>query len=152
MIYLLLKTVHVMAVVTWVSGLLMLSLVLAGLRNSVAPYMPRERRFMVALKHWNHGVTSSAMLLTWLLGIGMAAMGGWLPAPWLILNLIFVVVLSVLQGIQTEMLQRLISADYRPLPKFVQFGASLSLFFATMIVLLVMTKPPLAAYSEVLLH
>ncbi|MFJ2684336.1 CopD family protein [Pseudomonas sp. NPDC087342] len=145
MIYLLLKTFHVVAVVTWMSGLLMLSLVLAGLRNSVAPYMPRERRFMVALKYWNHGVTSSAMLLTWLLGIGTAVMGGWLPAPWLILKLIFVLVLSALQGIQTGLLQRLIGADSRPLPNFVRFGASVSLFFASIIVLLVMTKPPLAA-------
>ncbi|MEO6675759.1 MAG: hypothetical protein ABIO21_00160 [Pseudomonas sp.] len=76
MIYLLLKTLHVVAIVTWMSGLLMLSLVLAGLRKSAAPYMPRERRFMIALKHWNHGVTSSAMLLTWLLGIGLTMTGG----------------------------------------------------------------------------
>lgn len=145
MIYLLLKTVHVVAVVTWVSGLLMLSLVLAGLRNSVAPYMPRERRFMVAVKHWNRGVTSSAMLLTWLVGIGLTVMGGWLPAPWLILKLIFVLVLSALQGIQTGMLQRLIGTSSRPLPNFVRFGGSVSLFFAAMIVLLVMTKPALAA-------
>lgn len=134
-----------MAVVTWLGGLLMLSLVLAGLRNSVAPYMPRERRFIVTLKNWNHGVTSSAMLLTWLLGIGMTVMGGWLPAPWLILKLIFVLVLSALQGVQTGMLQRLIGADSRSLPNFVRFGAGVSLIFASMIVLLVMTKPLLAA-------
>lgn len=152
MIYLLLKTAHVVAVVTWVSGLLMLSLVLAGLHNSAAPYMPRERRFMVALKHWNHGVTSSAMLLTWLLGVGMTVMGGWLPAPWLILKLIFVLFLSALQGVQTGILQRLIGADTRTLPTFVRFGAGVSLFSAAMIVLLVMTKPPLAAWFEMLLH
>ncbi|WP_149086563.1 CopD family protein [Pseudomonas prosekii] len=145
MIYLALKSFHVLAIVTWVSGLLMLSLVLAGLRNSAAPYMPRERRFMVALKYWNHTVTSSAMLLTWVLGVSLTMMGGWLPAPWLILKLTFVLLLSALQGIETGMLQRLISADYRPLPSFVRFGASASLFFVAMIVLLVMTKPPLVS-------
>lgn len=61
------------------------------------------------------------------------------------MKLIFVLVLSALQGIQTGMLQRLVGTDSRPLPEFVRFGASISLFVAAMIVLLVMTKPPLVA-------
>ncbi|WP_449636672.1 CopD family protein [Pseudomonas sp.] len=127
--------------IVWVSGLFMMSLLLTGLRHSQAPYMPRERRFIIQLKRWNHRVTSVAMVMTWALGITLAMTGKWFPAPWLSVKITLVLGLSALHGVQTGLLRRLTGIEPLPMPALVRLSAGLSLAIIATIVCLVMLKP-----------
>ncbi len=141
MIYLWLKALHVAAVMAWLGGQMMLSLLLVSLSEGTAPYLPQERRLMVALRRWDQRVTAPAMGLVWLLGIVMAMHGGWLAAPWLRIKLVLVFALSALHGVQSGTLRRLVKGDAPRPPRFLRWGGAAVLIAAAAIAGLVVVKP-----------
>lgn len=88
MIYLVLKAVHVAAVVTFVGGLLMLSV---GVR--IANLAVHR-----AVRRWDRTVTAPALAIVWVTGIAIALSGHWFGAAWLSAKLAVVVALSALHG------------------------------------------------------
>lgn len=88
MIYLMMKTVHVAAVVTFVGGLLMLSV---GVR--IANLAVHR-----AVRRWDRMVTAPALAIVWITGITIALSGHWFGAAWLSVKLAVVVALSALHG------------------------------------------------------
>ncbi|PAJ79322.1 CopD family protein [Burkholderia ubonensis] len=97
MTYLLLKAVHVLAVVTFVGGLLTLSV---GVR--IANLAVHR-----AVRRWDRAVTAPALAIVWISGIAIALSGHWFGDAWLSAKLVVVVALSALHGILAGTLRRM---------------------------------------------
>ncbi|WP_175973944.1 hypothetical protein [Burkholderia sp. BCC1047] len=104
MIYLMLKAVHLVAVVTFVGGLL-LSSVAVRIANLAVHR---------AVRRWDRTVT--ALAIVWIAGIAIALSGHWFGAAWLSVKLALVVALSVLHGILAGALRRMARDDLVVVP------------------------------------
>jgi protoporphyrinogen IX oxidase len=100
-LYLWFKAVHVMAVISWMAGMLYLPRLFvyhcgaeAGSRQSET-FKVMERRLL-------RGIMTPAMIATWLLGLWMIYDGGWISAHWLHVKLALVVVLSGFHGMMAR--------------------------------------------------
>ncbi|VWC09772.1 CopD family protein [Burkholderia lata] len=132
MIYLWLKAVHVVAVVTFVGGLLMLSI---GVR--IANLAVHR-----AVRRWDRTVTAPALALVWIAGIALALYGHWFGAAWLSVKLVVVVALSALHGILAGTLRRMERDDLVVVPAPWLGQAAGAVVAATAIVVgLVVVKP-----------
>ncbi|VWC85877.1 hypothetical protein BLA50215_01557 [Burkholderia lata] len=132
MIYLWLKAVHVVAVVTFVGGLLMLSI---GVR--IANLAVHR-----AVRRWDRTVTAPALALVWIAGIALALNGQWFGAAWLSVKLVVVVALSALHGILAGTLRRMERDDLVVVPAPWLGQAAGAVVAATAIVVgLVVVKP-----------
>lgn len=96
MLYLLLKSLHILAVIIWLSGLVALAL---GL-------MRPAKATLELLASWDKRVTSPAMALVWLLGLALAYWAGWFGDVWLWGKLAAVFVLSGVHGMLSGQVRR----------------------------------------------
>lgn len=137
MIYLLVKSLHVCAIIVWIAGMVLESLALQVKHASAAT----ETHTLQLLRRWDRAVTAPAMLLAWLAGLFLATQGGWFGHRWLFVKLALVIVLSALHGMLAGRLRAQLESrpTRRPPPlKLVLPG----LFIMTAgIVLLVIAKP-----------
>ncbi|AKM04448.1 MULTISPECIES: CopD family protein [Burkholderia cepacia complex] len=132
MIYLLLKAAHVVAVVTFVGGLLMLSV---GIR--IANLAVHR-----AVRRWDRSVTAPALALVWITGIAIALSGHWFGAAWLSVKLAVVTALSALHGMLAGTLRRMERDDLVVVPAQWLGQAAGAVVVATGIVVgLVVIKP-----------
>lgn len=132
MIYLWLKAIHVVAVVTFVGGLLLLSV---GVR--IANLAVHR-----AVRRWDRTVTAPALALVWIAGIALALSDHWFGAAWLSVKLVVVVALSALHGILSGTLRRMERDDLVVVPAPWLGQAAGAVVAATAIVVgLVVIKP-----------
>ncbi|TCW83411.1 hypothetical protein C5O80_15810 [Burkholderia sp. SRS-46] len=132
MTYLLLKAAHVLAVVTFAGGLLMLSVCVRIANLAV------QR----AARRWDRAVTAPALALVWITGIALALHGHWFGAAWLSAKLVVVIALSALHGILSGTLRRMERDDLAVVPKPWLGQAGGAVVIATGIVVgLVVIKP-----------
>jgi protoporphyrinogen IX oxidase len=97
-LYLWFKAFHVMAVISWMAGMLYLPRLFvyhcgapAGSRQSET-FKLMERRLL-------RGIINPAMVVSWGLGLWMIYEGGWMSAHWLQLKLLLVLGLSAIHGL-----------------------------------------------------
>jgi putative membrane protein len=141
MTWLVLKALHVAAVVTWAAGLLMLALLLGILATAPAVRLPQERRVALALLAWDRRATAPAMLMAWALGLAMASHAGWFGAPWLQAKLVLALLLSGGHGLLAGTLRRLTAENGRA-PSHHLRHVPLGIVVATALVaVLVVIKP-----------
>lgn len=140
MTYLLLKAVHVAAVIAWIGGLLLQSLALKSASGPAAS-LAEHTTFLEAVRRWDSRVTSPAMGLAWLLGILMALQAGWFATGWLNVKLAIVVGLSALHGMQAGQLRRLVANHSASKPGSAGRMPPLILVAALGIAVLVIVKP-----------
>lgn len=107
-----LKALHVMAFAAWMAGLWYLprlfvyhSQVMAGSEAS-EQYKVMERRLL-------KGITTPAMIATFLFGVGLTTVQGYWSAPWLHAKLLLVVLLAAAHGVMARLV-RSFAADQRP--------------------------------------
>ncbi len=141
MIFLWIKALHVAAVVAWIGGLLVLSSVVAPLANAPVPHLPQERRLMIAAGRWDRTITTPAMVLAWVLGLGMALHAGWFSSTWLVAKLIVVVALSALHGVMAGTLRRMSGEHLRRPPASLRFAGAFTIVATITIAVLVVVKP-----------
>jgi putative membrane protein len=91
------KALHVIAVISWMAGMLYLPRLFVyhcesetGSRQSET-FKVMERRLLKA-------IINPAMIVTWLAGLYLAWAGHWLSAGWLQMKLLLVLVLSGIHG------------------------------------------------------
>lgn len=104
MIYFLLKTLHIGAVVVWIGG----TVTVTALMHTVSSH------HVPAIKRFYSQVITPAMLLTWIFGMTLVLLGGWFPTPWLIAKIAIVFFLSALHGITARDLRRAELEDEAP--------------------------------------
>ena len=140
MTYLWIKAFHLAAVMTWIGGMLVVSVFLAALALP-GPRGDREMRLIKVVRTWDAAVTTPAMLIVWVLGLVMALQAGWFSAPWLWVKLVIVVTLSAVHGIESGTLRRLADDPSRPPPAFLRLVAPGVVAAVVAIAILAITKP-----------
>ncbi|RQR61858.1 hypothetical protein DIE07_07385 [Burkholderia sp. Bp9002] len=132
MSYLLLKAAHVLAVITFAGGLLMLSVCVRIANLAVHR----------AVRRWDRAVTAPALAFVWITGIALALHGHWFGNAWLSAKLVVVVGLSALHGMLAGTLRRMARDDLVVVPKPWLGQAAGAVVIATGIVVgLVVVKP-----------
>ncbi|VVM04444.1 hypothetical protein MAMC_00059 [Methylacidimicrobium cyclopophantes] len=137
--YLWIEALHVAAVLIWIGGLFTQSIVLAALARSQvdSSFGP----LISSIRRWDGRVTVPAMLLTWALGITLAALSGSFSKSWLSGKLVLVILLSGLHGMQIGMLRRFSSKPAVRIPDFVRWFPGLIAASVLAIAILVVVKP-----------
>ncbi|HEX8614522.1 MAG TPA: CopD family protein [Telluria sp.] len=141
MMYLLLKALHIVAVITWIGGVLMQAFLLRTVARQPLPLLPDERSVIGAAVRWDRRLIVPSMLLAWACGLALAIHGHWWMAPWLSLKLALVVALSAVHGIQAGSLRRMVDSPVRRPAAWLRYGAAVVLCGVTAIVFLVVLKP-----------
>lgn len=141
MAYLLFKSLHIASVITWMGGMVLMSVAFLWLCRAERPLSERETALVVAIKRWDSRVTSPAMGLAWVFGIVIALQGDWFSQPWLHAKLAIVVVLSALHGNLSASLRRLQADPARDVPGYLRHSGLFTLAAMLAIVLLVVVKP-----------
>jgi uncharacterized membrane protein len=138
--YLWLKALHIVAIVTWIGGMLAVAISVEAVKGVPEG---REKVSQLALletiRRWDHRVTSPAMVLAWILGLTLALKGGWSPQTWFVVKFVLVLALSALHGVLSGRLRRLLHSDEQVgVPPYAAVGI---LVATALIVVLVVVKP-----------
>ena len=141
MSYLLFKSLHIVAVIIWMGGMVLSSAAILWLFAVNRPRIERETEIVAALKRWDSRVTSPAVGLAWLLGIIIAVQGDWFSQPWLHAKLALVIALSALHGNLSASFRRLQADPGREPPGYLKYSGVLTLAAMFGIVFLVVLKP-----------
>ena len=137
--FLWLKALHIIAVVTFVGGVLLDSVVLAGTARFAAPG-DLGSSIIAAVRRWDQRVTTPLLILVWALGITLAVDGGWFPSLWLQIKLILVLLLSALHGILSGTLWKVSRGHQASAAKGFSYAFA-ALVVVASVVVLVTTKP-----------
>ena len=138
--YLWLKALHIAAVLVLISGLLATALVVAAAARGSPDELGRMA-LIAAIRRWDQRVTSPVLLVVWAAGLTLAMLGAWFPAPWLIIKLVIVFLLSALLGILSGTLRKLGRPDAPSPPSWLRQAPLLIVGGVVAIVLLVVVKP-----------
>ncbi|WP_108125176.1 CopD family protein [Saccharospirillum mangrovi] len=131
MLYLLTKSLHILAVIIWLSGFAALAI---GL-------LTPGKAHLELLHRWDKRVTNPALALVWVLGLILAYWGGWFGATWLWIKLAAVFVLSGLHGTLSGRTRRALKNDSTDqLQSLAKPALGLSLLLVALAILMVETK------------
>jgi uncharacterized membrane protein len=140
--YLWLKALHIVAVVTWVGGMLAVTVATAAVSGARAQHEIASRAaFLARVSLWDRRVTTLAMLLVWMLGLALALTGHWFPQTWLAAKLAMVLLLSALHGFLSGNLRRLSLSGQPGAPASLRYAAAAIVGAVLIIVVLAVVKP-----------
>ena len=80
--YLWLKALHIIAVISWMAGLLYLPRLFVY-HAAVAPGSEQSETFKTMERRLLKAIMTPAMIATWLFGLSLMFTGGWMAAGWL---------------------------------------------------------------------
>ena len=139
-VYLWIKALHVIAVISWMAGMLYLPRLFvyhceaeAGSRQSET-FKVMERRLL-------HAIINPAMIATWVLGLWLAFDGGFLKAGWLHGKLLLVLILSGIHGFFTRAVRDFAADRNARSQRFYRIINEIPTVLMIGIVILVIVKP-----------
>ena len=97
MLYLVLKSLHIVAVIAWMAGMLYLPRLFVY-HADVAPGSQQSETFKIRERRLLRAIINPAMVATWILGLSIAYLQGYWLQGWFILKVILVLVLSGVHG------------------------------------------------------
>jgi protoporphyrinogen IX oxidase len=134
------KALHIIAVISWMAGMLYLPRLFvyhcdteAGSKQSET-FKVMERRLMTA-------IMTPAMIVTWLAGLYLAWTGNWFSAGWLHGKLLLVVVLSGVHGFFRRCVRDFAADRNQRSQKFYRIINEVPTVLMIGIVILVVVKP-----------
>ncbi len=136
--YLWFKAFHIIAVTTWIGGML----TVAG-TTSASSSLPDEAaraQFFSRIREWDRRVTTPAMLAVWVLGLILAVTGHLFPQPWLLAKIALVLALSALHGMLSGRLRRLATGELLK-SGTLPLGEAAIVITVSLVVLLVVVRP-----------
>ena len=138
--YLWIKTLHVVAIISWMAALLYLPRLFvyhveAGLQSDMAKtFVVMERRLLRA-------IMTPSMIVVWLTGIALAVEAGFFKAGWLHGKLVFVLILSGMHGYLAAERKRLEAGTSTRTSRYFRFLNEVPAVLMLLIVGLVIIKP-----------
>ena len=134
------KALHIIAVISWMAGMLYLPRLFvyhceaeAGSKQSET-FKLMERRLLKA-------IINPAMIVTWLAGLYLAWSGHWFASPWLHAKLALVIVLSGVHGFFSRWVKDFAADRNRHRQKFYRLINEVPTILMIGIVILVVVKP-----------
>ena len=91
------KAFHVIAVISWMAGMLCLPRLFVY-HCDAAPGSKQSETFKVMERRLLKAIINPAMTVTWVLGLTLVWLGGWHTSPWMHAKFALVIVLSALHG------------------------------------------------------
>jgi len=138
--YVWIKALHVIAVISWMAGMLYLPRLFvyhceadAGSKQSET-FKVMERRLLKA-------IINPAMVVTWLAGLYLAWAGQWLSAGWFHGKLLLVLILSGIHGLFSRWVKDFANDRNRRRQKFYRIINEVPTILMIGIVVLVIVKP-----------
>ena len=138
--YLWLKAIHVLAVISWMVGMLYMPRLFvyhveAGMGSVVA------KTFEVMERRLQKAIMLPALIVTWITGLWLAIMGGWFKFGWLHGKLLLVLILTGLHGYLSVERKKLAAGTCTRTSKYFRITNEVPTVLLIGIVILVVVKP-----------
>jgi putative membrane protein len=138
--YLYLKALHIVAVISWMAGMLYLPRLFVYHADAVAGSEQSET-FKVMERRLLKFIMTPAMIVTWLVGIVLVVDGQWFGATWFHVKLALVLVMTILQGLFTHWARDFAFDRNSRAPKFYRIVNEIPTVLMILIVALAVVKP-----------
>jgi putative membrane protein len=138
--YLWLKAFHIVAVISWMAGMLYLPRLFVY-HCDAAPGSALSETFKVMERRLLRFIINPAMIATWVLGLWLAWSGGLFGAGWLQAKLALVLLLSVVHGLFARWVKDFAADRNTKSQKFYRFANEIPTLLMILIVLLAVVKP-----------
>ena len=138
--YLWLKALHVIAVISWMAGMLYLPRLFvyhAGTKLG----SEQAETFKVMEGRLLKFIMTPAMIVTWLAGIALVVLGQWVGAGWLHAKLALVLVMTVIHGLLSHWMTEFAYDRNTHTQKFFRIVNEIPTLLLILIVILVVVKP-----------
>jgi putative membrane protein len=140
MLYLWIKSLHVVAIIAWMAGMLYLPRLFVY--HCDAPQgSPQSETFKVMERRLLKAIINPAMIAAWVLGLYLAYEGGWFRSGWLHGKLALVLAMSAVHGLYARWVKDF-AADRNTRPaRFYRLWNEVPTLLLVGIVILVIVKP-----------
>jgi putative membrane protein len=138
--YLWLKALHIIAVVSWMAGMLYLPRLFVY-HASAKPGSEQSETFKVMEQRLLKFIMLPAMAVTWIAGIILVLQGGFIGATWLHIKFALVVVMTILHGVLTSWANEFTYDRNRHTAKFFRIVNEIPTVLLIAIVILATVKP-----------
>lgn len=140
MMYLWIKAFHIIAVISWMAGMLYLPRLFVY-HASAQPHSEQSETFKVMEYRLITFIMTPAMGVTWVLGIVLVLQGRWFFAGWFLAKLTLVIAMTLMHGLLSHW-----AADFRydrnrHTQKYYRIINEIPTILMIVIVLLVSVKP-----------
>ena len=138
--YLWLKALHIIAVISWMAGLLYLPRLFVY-HAAATPGSEQSETFKTMERRLLRAIMTPAMIATWLFGMSIMFTGGWAAAGWLHAKLALVIAMTVMHGLMSHW-----QADFQHdrncrTQKFFRIANEIPTLLMIAIVILAVVKP-----------
>jgi putative membrane protein len=140
MTYLWIKALHVLAVISWMVGMLYLPRLFVY-HVGVPAGSPQALTFATMEHRLQRFIMLPALIVTWITGLTLAIQGAWFKAGWLHGKLLLVVLLTGLHGYLAAERKRLATGKSTRDAKFFRIINEVPTLLLIGIVILVVVKP-----------
>jgi protoporphyrinogen IX oxidase len=138
--YLWLKALHVIAVISWMAGMLYLPRLFVY-HTDAAVGSEQSETFKVMERRLLSFIMTPAMIATWLFGIVLVLQGRWFAASWFHAKFALVLAMTILQALFTQWVRDFNFDRNRRTAKFYRIVNEIPTVLMILIVLLAVVKP-----------
>jgi protoporphyrinogen IX oxidase len=138
--YLWLKALHVIAVISWMAGMLYLPRLFVY-HAGTKPGSEQAETFKVMEGRLLKFIMTPAMIVTWLAGIALVVLGQWVGAGWLQAKLALVLVMTVIHGLLSHWMTEFAYDRNTHTQKFFRIVNEIPTLLLILTVILVVVKP-----------
>jgi len=140
MLYLWLKSLHIIAMIAWMAGMLYLPRLFVY-HCDAEPGSKQSETFKVMERRLLKAIINPAMIATWIFGLWLAWEAGFFRSGWLHAKLALVLVLSGVHGWYVRLTRDFAQDRNRHSQKFYRYLNEIPTVLMILIVLLVVLKP-----------
>jgi uncharacterized membrane protein len=141
MIYLAIKTLHILCILLWISGMTMQVLSLYVGKLLPGALLPQEIARLRCLIRYDRLIVAPAMFIAIGTGLFMASNAGWFHYTWLQVKIPLILLLTAIHGINSGKIKRMINTSGSDIA-FNAIRASILLLGIVLVVIsLVVLKP-----------
>jgi putative membrane protein len=134
------KALHIIAVISWMAGMLYLPRLFVYHCGAPAG-SPQSETFKVMERRLLKAIINPAMAVTWIAGVALMVMGDWYRAPWMHAKFLLVLILSGVHGMLSRYVRDFAADRNTRSEKFYRFINEIPTFLMILIVILVVVKP-----------
>jgi putative membrane protein len=134
------KALHVIAVISWMAGMLYLPRLFVY-HCAAEKDSPQSETFKVMERRLLRAIINPAMVVTWVAGLWLMWQGGWLSAHWFHVKLLLVLAMSGVHGMLTRWVADFAAGTNRHSQKFYRIINEVPTALMIGIVILVVVKP-----------
>jgi len=138
--YLWLKALHIIAVISWMAGMLYLPRLFVY-HAAASPGSEQSETFKVMEHRLYKFIMMPAMTVTWVVGIVLVLQGQWLAAGWFHVKLVLVIAMTIMHGLLGHWANEFAFDRNRHSHKFYRIANEIPTVLLIVIVILATVKP-----------